>query len=263
MRQKAGARSPTSVSGRSPDGKARRSSNCKPFGFSSKLCQTMSVEIPQELVDRMMVKCGRRCCVCRRFRPTRLQVHHIVERNQGGSNEEDNLIVICLTCHTDVHSKVPFARRFTVEELKGHRDALVGMVASGVLPSDDADDTDEAFRFMADTLRSAAPSEVQLIPEAVEMLVVAANSEGNRQGIIVVTRSNRGTSIWAGADQQALREPGDRRSEAKYTHALEQLEDCGLVRERSEAMHEVTYEGYLVADELAARAKSSQQSKNA
>ena len=48
----------------------------------------MSDEIPSDLVDRMMVKCARRCCICRRYRPTKLQVHHIVERGQGGGNEE-------------------------------------------------------------------------------------------------------------------------------------------------------------------------------
>jgi 5-methylcytosine-specific restriction endonuclease McrA len=47
-------------------------------------------DIPQDLVDRMMVKCGRRCCICRRFLPTKLQVHHIIERANGGTNEEDN-----------------------------------------------------------------------------------------------------------------------------------------------------------------------------
>jgi hypothetical protein len=50
--------------------------------------------IPQDLIDKMMVKCARRCCICRRFRPTKLQVHHIVLKGDGGTNEEDNLIVI-------------------------------------------------------------------------------------------------------------------------------------------------------------------------
>jgi 5-methylcytosine-specific restriction endonuclease McrA len=82
-------------------------------------------DLPDDLVATMMVKCARRCCICRRFRPTKLQVHHIIERNQDGDNDEENLIVICLSCHSDVHTTVPFTRRFTVEELKGHRDAVI------------------------------------------------------------------------------------------------------------------------------------------
>ena len=63
-------------------------------------------DIPQDVIDAMMVKCGRRCCVCRRFRPTKLQVHHIKERAKGGGDEEDNLIVTCFSCHSDVHTHV-------------------------------------------------------------------------------------------------------------------------------------------------------------
>src|SRR3972149_9786927 len=94
-------------------------------------------DIPQDLIDRMMVKCARRCCICRRFRPTKLQVHHIKEKNDGGTDEEDNLIVTCITCHSDVHSQVPFTRRFSVEELKGHRNALIKMLEEGKLPRDE------------------------------------------------------------------------------------------------------------------------------
>src|SRR5262249_10230385 len=97
-------------------------------------------EIDPTLVDRMMVLTARHCCVCRRFRPIKLQVHHIIERSNGGTDHEDNLIVICLPCHTDVHSRVPFARRFTPSELKMHRDAVVRMVAEGKLIAASAED---------------------------------------------------------------------------------------------------------------------------
>ena len=90
-------------------------------------------DIAPDLVDKMMVLCGRHRCVCRRFRPTKLQVHHIRERAYGGTDDEDNLIVICLSCHTDIHSDVPFARRFTAEELKMHRDKTIQMVNDGTL----------------------------------------------------------------------------------------------------------------------------------
>jgi 5-methylcytosine-specific restriction endonuclease McrA len=32
-----------------------------------------------------------------------IELHHIVERNQGGSNEESNLIPCCSTCHSKIH----------------------------------------------------------------------------------------------------------------------------------------------------------------
>src|SRR5947207_15061875 len=114
----------------------------------------------------MMVKCARRCCICRRFRPTKLQVHHIRERGQGGTNEEGNLIVVCFSCHSDVHTKVPFARRFSVEELKGHRDALVKMVEEGKLSAGDTDEADEAMAEVVRSLRASPKVDVPLMPEA-------------------------------------------------------------------------------------------------
>src|SRR5947209_16995399 len=72
--------------------------------------------------------------------PTRRSSDLIVERSKGGTHDEDNLIVTCQTCHTDVHSSVPFMRRFTPAELKGHRDALIKLVSAGTLPSNDTED---------------------------------------------------------------------------------------------------------------------------
>jgi hypothetical protein len=47
-------------------------------------------DIPEEIVDKMMIACGRRCCICKRYRPTKLQVHHIQERARGGTHDEEN-----------------------------------------------------------------------------------------------------------------------------------------------------------------------------
>lgn len=212
----------------------------------------MRDNIAPELVDKMMVKCARRCCICRRFRPTKLQVHHIVERNQGGTDEEDNLIVICFSCHSDVHTKVPFARRFSVEEQKGHRDALVRMVEQGVLPLDDSDDADRVIAELVRALRASPETEVSLMPEAVELLLSAVNGEANRQGLIFATTSNVGLRLYAG-NHPNFYTPGDRRSEATYKHALKQLVTCGLVEQESQTMFWVSHSGYLAADEIMVR----------
>jgi hypothetical protein len=205
----------------------------------------VSDNIPQDLIDKMMVKCARRCCICRRFRPTKLQVHHIIERNQGGTNDEDNLIVTCMSCHTDVHSKVPFARRFSVEELKGHRDALVRMVEQGVFPVDDIDDAAEV---MATLLRASAKSSSDLSPEATELLLHAVNAKA-QQGCVMVSLSFEGLCITMGDDGREIPND-DGRTPAKYKRALKELRQAKLLDRLSEGVFEVTDEGYLVADEI-------------
>ncbi len=35
-----------------------------------------------------------------------IEVHHIIERNQKGSNEACNLVACCSTCHSRVHNNI-------------------------------------------------------------------------------------------------------------------------------------------------------------
>lgn len=45
------------------------------------------------------------CQYCRgKHKDSKLEVHHIVFRSHGGSDEADNLITLCHTCHKDLHS---------------------------------------------------------------------------------------------------------------------------------------------------------------
>ena len=45
------------------------------------------------------------CQYCKgKHRDSKLEVHHIIFRSQGGSDEESNLITLCHTCHKNLHS---------------------------------------------------------------------------------------------------------------------------------------------------------------
>ena len=208
--------------------------------------------IPQDVVDRMMVKCARRCCICRRFQPTKLQVHHIVESSQGGSDEEENLVVVCMTCHSNVHSTVPFARRFTCQELKGHRDALVGMIMSGTLPAEDADAAELPINAIISQMISCESdqAEDQLSKEAAELLLAAAHAVAPRQGKIFLSDTNVGLRIFPGymGCPYSVEDP---RSRARYKAALEELSRKGMIAYESESIREVTDAGFIRADEIA------------
>ena len=53
-----------------------------------------------KVLDRDKYTC--QCCKGK-HKDSKLEVHHIIFRSQGGSNEEDNLITLCSTCHYNVH----------------------------------------------------------------------------------------------------------------------------------------------------------------
>ena len=46
---------------------------------------------------------GNMCFVCENKMRSVLMVHHIISVSKGGSNEMDNLVVLCPTCHAVVH----------------------------------------------------------------------------------------------------------------------------------------------------------------
>lgn len=80
---------------------------------------------PQSVVDEVLIKCGRHCCLCGKYAGSKMELHHIKQVADGGEDTIDNCIPLCLDCHADVGSynpRHPKGRKFTEKELKGHRD---------------------------------------------------------------------------------------------------------------------------------------------
>lgn len=206
-----------------------------------------------EISTKVLADCGRCCCLCRRFRPIQLQVHHIVLKSEGGKDELDNAVALCLTCHTDVHTKAPFTRRFTVEELKAHRENVYQLVregklpAGGVVPSGSEEMPLAVAEAVSRSVRRGPGFDLN--PAAIRQLVAAATSDG----IIMVYFSSSGQTVQAG-DRNLVDEPHNPRLAAEYLHASGQLEQHGLIAPTSwkRQTFRVTHPGYLLADELQA-----------
>ena len=79
---------------------------------------------PPETRRRVLVAAARHCCVCHRYKGVKVEVHHIVPRNQGG-DDFDNAIALCFDCHADAghyNPQHPRGTRFSPKELRAHRD---------------------------------------------------------------------------------------------------------------------------------------------
>lgn len=191
--------------------------------------------------NTILAKCGRCCCLCRRFKPTLLQVHHIIEESAGGSDEESNGIALCINCHIDVHSRVPFTRRFTREELVAHRNAVFALVAAGKLPADGEEPGTTLFF----TRGRRASQAVDLSPIAQQILVEAARAERP----IFLAKHLGGTAFQAGNLNKDL---GQGRVLAEVESALNELVQHGLVTTsgHKREVFSVTLRGYELADVL-------------
>ena len=212
--------------------------------------------IPHNHADKLLADCGRRCCICRRFKPLHLQVHHIQPREDGGSDEPDNLIALCVTCHSSVHTKASMARNFTAVELRQHRDNTVTAVREGRLtestePPDVFEATLKAMLsvILPSLAQPTAPS-LQLMPAAVEILVTAAKQD---QPLLPVQYEG-GWALQCGPVQFAGGYT-DRRKQATYRRAFEQLVQSGLVEHAHGNVWGISHDGYLLADQLIAAAQ--------
>jgi hypothetical protein len=208
----------------------------------------VSTKVPQRVAVEILVNCGRHCCVCRRFRPLHLHVHHIIERGEGGSDDPDNLIATCVSCHCDIHTVTLLTRRFTPAELKQHRDNVYKLVADGKLVGGDseADATSLSAAIvhkLLPLLSGTPPARPDLMADAVEILTAAAT--GNIA--INVVDADPGFGVLVGGQQF-----GDflsERESARYKHAISELRNLGLIEGGPELFH-VSYSGLLLADDI-------------
>ena len=205
-----------------------------------------------EISTKVLADCGRCCCLCRRFSPIRLQVHHIVPQGEGGADELDNAIALCLTCHTDVHTKAPFTRRFTVEELKMHRENVYRLVAEGKLPAGNllGSMSDRIHVSIAETVSpSIRGSAFDLLPSAIQMLLAAAVSDGQ----ILVASTLDGDAVQVGGRNLVV-DPNNPRLVAECRQAVNQLEVRGLIvpRDWQREVFDLTLVGFALADEIQA-----------
>lgn len=57
----------------------------------------------KDIKSKLIELRGKQCELCPYDNVNVLQVHHIVEKSKGGTDEENNLLLICPNCHCTIH----------------------------------------------------------------------------------------------------------------------------------------------------------------
>lgn len=132
----------------------------------------------KDQVADLLVRCHRRCCICHRFCGVKMEIDHIVPKADSGLDSIDNAIPVCFECHAETHSyneRHPRGRKFTPEELRGHRDQWLTI----------CENNPEAL------LRAARDSDVgplqSLIDELEFNAVVADHGQSSQQGCLFLS----------------------------------------------------------------------------
>src|SRR5688500_11592909 len=74
--------------------------------------------IPQKTRDALLVEARHRCTICSE---KCFELHHIVEQAEGGSDDPDNLIVLCPNCHQHRYHR---SGEFTRDQLRLYKKNL-------------------------------------------------------------------------------------------------------------------------------------------
>jgi len=96
----------------------------------------------------VLAACGRHCCLCHKFCGSKIEIHHVHPKGDGGDDEFDNAIPLCFDCHADMTSydhKHPKGTKYTEPELKRHRNDWYKKVAgsSGIVPQGEIVEADK------------------------------------------------------------------------------------------------------------------------
>lgn len=90
------------------------------------------MSFPPNIKKEVLLKCKRYCCYCGNYKGINIEVHHIVQKANGGKDTFDNAIPLCFDCHSEIGSynpRHPKGNRFTKNELKQIRDTFYEKIA--------------------------------------------------------------------------------------------------------------------------------------
>lgn len=79
----------------------------------------------QRVKEQVLFQSKRYCCFCLKYKGRDIEVHHIVQRADGGKDTFDNAIALCFDCHSEIGSynpKHPKGNKYSTGELKKIRD---------------------------------------------------------------------------------------------------------------------------------------------
>lgn len=76
--------------------------------------------IPASIVHDLLYRSKSVCCVCQ-HRKLGVQLHHIIPWSKCKKHDEENLVVLCLPCHDNAHTRKGFTKNLTADQLKHHK----------------------------------------------------------------------------------------------------------------------------------------------
>ena len=87
----------------------------------------MNNEFSENDKIKCLLWCDRHCCRCGEACGTDIEIHHIIPKGEGGSNDIDNAIPLCFKCHSDIgkyNKNHPLGTKYKPKEIQTRRDQI-------------------------------------------------------------------------------------------------------------------------------------------
>jgi HNH endonuclease len=135
---------------------------------------------------RMFARCMRHCCLCRKQCGTNIEAAHIIDKAEGGSNDEENGIPLCFDCHQEIgayRDSHPKGNKFSPDELRSRRDKVYELVESGQIRPEptksSAAQTNAAVLIQGpNAINISGPNAVVLGPNAITIVGPIVHNDG-------------------------------------------------------------------------------------
>jgi len=101
-----------------------------------------------KIKEEVLAACGRHCCLCHKFCGIKIEIHHIIQKADGGEDSFENAIPLCFDCHADMRSydhNHPKGTKYTATELTRHRNNWYNKISGniGILNRSEVMETDK------------------------------------------------------------------------------------------------------------------------
>ncbi|NRR05928.1 HNH endonuclease [Brevibacillus sp. RS1.1] len=213
------------------------------------------MSINEDVIVEVLTRSARHCCICRQFLPLSIQVHHIIEKSDGGTDDFDNLIPVCIQCHGYIHTIPHMTRKFTTKELIKCRDNVYEMVSVGKLPATRSmtrNELETVSSILAETLRTSSNKE-DLSDEALKLLSATLCEESS----IKINKVSERSSIIIIGNQHFT--PEDK-FVGQYPKPIIELLSQGLIESKGDEL-EITTAGSRLVGELVQTTSTYTQKK--
>lgn len=72
------------------------------------------LDVSTRTISKILKRANKGCSICN-WNESTCDIHHIIERKNGGTDENDNLIVVCPNCHRIIHTTKKYSLDFLKE----------------------------------------------------------------------------------------------------------------------------------------------------